>query len=70
MKLTLKKLLFATLIVILLDISYIWLRERFGITEWFSPKTLKFWTKEAALLIAWGLYFAEKRKKSDENPAE
>ena len=63
MKLTLKKLIFATVAIILLDIAYIWIRDNYGITKWISPKTLEFWSKDLALVIAWGIYLVGKIKK-------
>ena len=63
MKLTFKKLLFATIAIILLDIAYIWIRDNYGLTGWISPLTLKFWTKDLALVIAWVLYFVQKKPK-------
>lgn len=62
MKLTFKKLLFATIAIILLDIAYIWIRDNYGLTGWISPKTLKFWAKDLALVLAWGIYLFEKIK--------
>ena len=63
MKLTIKKLLMATIVIVLLDITYVWIRENYGLMNWISPSTLKFWTKDIALLIAWIIYFIEKKKK-------
>ena len=63
MKLTFKKLLFATIVIILLDIAYLWVRENYGIMNWISPKTIKFWAKDIALLIAWIIFFVEAKKK-------
>jgi len=63
MKLTFKKLLFATIAIILLDITYLWIRENYGLVNWISPKTLEFWAKDIALVIAWIIYFVEKKKK-------
>ena len=60
---TFRKLLFATVVIILLDIAYIWIRDNYGLTGWISPTTLKFWAKDLALLLAWGIYLIEKRKK-------
>ena len=60
MKLTFRKLLFATVVIILLDIAF---RDNYGLTGWISPTTLKFWVKDLALLLAWGIYLIEKRKK-------
>ena len=58
-----KQLLLATIIIILLDITYVWIRKNYGLMNWISPSTLKFWAKDIALLIAWFIYFLEKRKK-------
>ena len=63
MKLTFRKLLFATIAIILLDIVYVWIREHYGIVGWMSPKTLQFWSKDIALLIAWVIFFLGKEKK-------
>ena len=63
MKLTLKKLIFATVAIILLDIAYIWIRDNYGITEWISPKTLEFWSKDLALVIAWWIFLVGKIQK-------
>lgn len=62
MKLTFKKLIFATVVLILLDIAYIWIRENYGLTGWISPLTLKFWAKDLALVLAWVIYLVEKIK--------
>ena len=61
MKMTFRKLLFATVVIILLDIAYIWIRDNYGLTGWISPTTLKFWAKDLALVIAWVLYFVQKK---------
>ena len=58
-----KQLLLATIIIILLDITYVWIRKNYGLMNWISPSTLKFWAKDIALLIAWIIYFFEKKKK-------
>lgn len=63
MKLTIKKLLLATIVIVLLDITYVWIRENHALMNWISPSTLKFWAKDIALLIAWIIYFFEKKKK-------
>ncbi len=61
MMLTFRKLLFVTIAILLLDVTYMWVRENYGLMHWMSPATLKFWTKEIALLLAWTLYFIEKK---------
>ena len=63
MKLTIKKLLFATIAIILLDIVYLWVRKNYGLMNWISPKTIKFWAKDFALVLAWIIFFVEKIKK-------
>ena len=68
MKLTFKKLLFATITIILLDITYVWIRENYGLMNWISPQTLKFWAKDIALVLAWIICLFEKIKsKPDSN---
>ena len=68
MNLTFRKLLFATVVLILLDIAYIWIRDNYGLTGWISPKTIKFWAKDIALVLAWVFFFVEKRKKPGQDP--
>jgi hypothetical protein len=68
MKLTIKKLLLATIIIILLDITYVWIRKNYGLMNWISPKTLKFWAKDFTVVLAWIIYLFEKIKsKPDSN---
>ena len=50
MKLTIKKLLLATIVIVLLDITYVWIRENYGLMNWISPSTLKFWDKRYCLI--------------------
>lgn len=57
MKLTFKKLIWAT--VISLIFTVIKLTED---DPWFSPLDLKFWANDIAVVIAWVLYFIEKKK--------
>ena len=61
-KLTLKKLILATVVCILLDISYVYIRQNYGL-NWVSPKTLSFWSKDLALVIGWVIFIMESRKK-------
>ncbi len=63
MKTTLKSLIFAIVVFVLLDITYIWVQENYGLRNWISPKSIKFWAKNIALLLACILYFLEKKKK-------
>ena len=63
MKLTFQKLFWSTIAIVLLDIVYVWIREHYGIVGWISPKTLHFWSKDIALLIAWVIFFLGKKKK-------
>ena len=68
MKLTFKKLLFATITIILLDITYVWIRKSYGLMNWISPKALKFWAKDFTVVLAWIIYLFEKIKsKPDSN---
>ena len=62
MKFTLKQLIFATVVFLLLDIAYLWIRTQYGLAGWVNPKTLTYWGKDLALVIAWGYYFWGKRK--------
>ena len=57
MKLTFKKLIWAT--VISLIFTVIKLTED---DPWFSPLDLKFWANDISVVIAWVLYFIEKKK--------
>ena len=59
MKLTLKKLILAT--VISLIFTAIKLTED---DPWFSPLDLKFWANDIAVVIAWILYIFEKKKNT------
>lgn len=63
MKLTFKKLLIATVVFVLIDLVYLWIRAKYGIMNWFSPLTLKFWAKDLALVIGWIWFLVQKRKK-------
>jgi len=63
MILTVKKLLIATIVFFLLDITYLWVRNNHGLVSWVSPTTIKFWAKDIALLVLWVIYFVEKKKK-------
>lgn len=63
MKLTFKQLLIATIVFVLIDLVYLWIRNEYGIMNWFSPKTLKFWAKDIALVIGWIWFLVQKRKK-------
>ena len=58
MKLTLKKLIWVTVISLLLTAAKLAFPDR-----WISPSDLKFWANDIAVIIAWFLYFLEKRKK-------
>ena len=58
MKLTFKKLLWAT--VISLIFTFIKLAAD---DPWFSPLDVKFWANDIAVVIAWILYFVERKKK-------
>ncbi len=69
MKLTFKKLLFATIVVLLLDISWIlsemWIDKTHGPVTWISPATVKFWAKDIGLLLLWVYYFVKEKKEKD-----
>lgn len=58
MKLTLKKLIWAT--VISLIFTALKLIED---DPWISPADVKFWANDIAIVIAWILFFLEKKKK-------
>ena len=58
MKLTLKKLVWVTLVsLVLTAVKLMW------DDKWISPSDIKFWANDIAVLIAWVLYFLEKKKK-------
>ena len=57
MKLTLKKLIWATVISLILTAMKLMADD-----PWFSPLDLKFWANDIAVVIAWVLYFIEKKK--------
>lgn len=57
MKLTLKKLIWATVISLILTAMKLTTDD-----PWFSPLDLKFWANDIAVVIAWILYFIEKKK--------
>ena len=58
MKLTLKKLIWATVISLLLTAAKLTFPDR-----WISPSDIKFWANDIAIIIAWVLYLLEKKKK-------
>ena len=56
MKLTLKKLVWVTLAsLVLTAVKLMWN------DKWISPSDIKFWANDIAVLIAWVLYFLEKK---------
>ena len=58
MKLTLKKLIWATFICLI--ISAVKLAYP---NPWITPQEIKFWANDIAIVIAWILYFVEMKKK-------
>lgn len=60
-KLALKNLIWLTAISLILTAVKLRLEMRFG--NWVSPSDVKFWANDIAVVIAWVLYFLEKRKK-------
>ena len=63
MILTFKKLLIATIVFFLLDITYLWVRNNYGLVSWVSPTTIKLGAKDITLSVLWVIYFGEKKKK-------
>ena len=59
MKLTLKKLIFATVISLIFTIIKLTMDD-----PWFSPLDVKFWANDIAVVIAWILYILEKKKNT------
>ena len=58
MKLTLKKLIWATVISLLLTASKLAFPDR-----WISPSDIKFWANDIAVIIAWGSLLPGKEKE-------
>ena len=58
MKLTFKKLLWATVISLIFTVLKLAADD-----PWFSPLDVKFWANDIAVVIAWILYFVERKKK-------
>lgn len=61
MNLTLKKLIWATVISLIFTAAKLYLDHRFG--NWVSPSDVKFWANDIAIVIAWILYLLQNRKK-------
>ena len=61
MILTLKKLIWVTVASLILTVVKVTLDDKFG--NWISPSDVKFWANDIAVVIAWILYFVEKKKK-------
>ena len=61
MKLTLKKLVWITMVSLILTVIKVAMDDKFG--NWVSPKDVKFWVNDIAVIIAWILYFVENKKK-------
>ena len=57
MKLTLKKLIIATVVSLIFTVIKLTTDD-----PWFSPLDVKFWANDIAVVIAWILYFLEKKK--------
>ena len=63
MKLTFKQLMIATVAIVLFDLVYLWGGSSYGLGNWVSPKTLKFWAKDLAVVIGWILFLVKMWKK-------
>ena len=59
MKLTLKKLILATVVSLIFTVIKLTADD-----PWFSPLDVKFWANDIAVVIAWILYIFEKKKKT------
>ena len=60
-KLTLKKLIYITVVSLILTAVKLFLDDRFG--NWVSPSDVKFWANDIAVILAWGLYFIQQKRK-------
>ncbi len=60
-QLTLKKLIIATILSLIFTGVKLYLESRSPI-HWFSPQDLKFWANDIAVVIAWVLYFIQKKR--------
>ena len=60
-KLTLKKLIYITVVSLILTAVKLFLDDRFG--NWVSPLDVKFWANDIAVILAWGLYFIQQKRK-------
>ena len=58
MKLTLKKLIWATLVSLVF-----YLIKLMNEDPWISPSDIRFWANDIAIVIGWVLYFMEHKKK-------
>ena len=58
MKLTLKKLIWATLVSMVFSLIKLMNED-----PWISPSDIRFWANDIAIVIGWVLYFMERKKK-------
>lgn len=59
--LTTGKMLLLSVLFLLTDAVFFWLRSRTG-TVWISPSSVKFLMKDLFLIVAWMIYFLQKKK--------
>ena len=60
-QLTLKKLIIATILsLILTGIKLYW--ESQSAVTWISPLDIKFWANDIAIVLAWILFFVQKKR--------
>ena len=59
--LSIQKMLLISAVFLLLDAGFLWLRISRG-GNWFTPTTAKFLMKDIFLVIAWVLFFLQKKK--------
>ena len=60
-KLTLKNLIILTIVSLIFTAGKLILDD--GIGNWVSPSDVKFWANDIAVVIAWVLFFIQRKRK-------
>ena len=60
-KLTLKNLIILTIVSLIFTAVKLILDHRIG--NWVSPSDVKFWANDIAVVIAWVLFFIQRKRK-------
>ena len=60
-KLTLKNLIILTIVSLIFTVVKLILDD--GIGNWVSPSDVKFWANDIAVVIAWVLFFIQRKRK-------